>query len=168
VTRHQIDPRSSTLWADARSSLHPIHVETNGFEGYLQAEISAGGVQIGLPLQVELDARLLKSGNGLLDGELQRRLETRKFPRVVGVGRELTAIAGSPGRYRIRGDLTLHGVTRTLETEITVGAFDGKLELQGEKEIDMRDFGLTPPKFLMLRVYPEVRVRVRLVASAQR
>jgi polyisoprenoid-binding protein YceI len=165
MTRYQIDPQSSRLWAEARSSLHPIHVETDGFEGYLQAEGNGGRVQIGLPIRVELDATLIKSGNGLLDRELERRLEVRKYRRVVGDARELMPIDGSPGHYRIAGNLTLHGVTRALEAEITVRALDGKVELQGEKVIDMRDFGLTPPKLFVLRVYPEVRVRVRLVAS---
>ena len=38
------------------------------------------------------------------------------------------------------------------------------VEIEGEKVIDMQDYGLTPPKLLLFRVYPEVKVRARIVA----
>ena len=166
VARCRIDPKRSRLWAEARSSLHPIHVETDGFEGYVEADTLAGCVQVGLPIRIELDAALLRSGNTLLDRELERRLEVRKYQRVIGEVRELKMLDAAACRYWVRGDLTLHGVTRILDTELTLrSSGEGTIELTGEKVIDMRDFGLTPPKLLIFRVYPEVRVRVRLVAA---
>jgi hypothetical protein len=41
---------------------------------------------------------------------------------------------------------------------------DGGFELKGEQVFDIRDFGIDPPRLLMLKADPEVRVRVRLVA----
>jgi polyisoprenoid-binding protein YceI len=165
VARCRIDPKRSRLWAEARSSLHPIHVETDGFEGYVETNTAAGSPQVGLPIRVELDAALVRSGNALLDRELQRRLEVQKYLRVVGEARELKMLDLAAGRCWVRGDLTLHGVTRSLETEMTVRSSEETIELVGEKLIDMRDFGLTPPKLFIFRVYPEVRVRVHLVAA---
>ncbi len=159
----RINPKRSRLWAEARSSLHPIHVETDGFEGYVETN-TARSPQIRLPIRVELDAALVRSGNALLDRELQRRLEIQKYPRVVGEARELKMLDLAAGRCWVRGDLTLHGVTRSLDTEMTVRSHHETIELVGEKLIDMRDFGLTPPKLFIFRVHPELRVRVRLVA----
>ena len=156
------------MWALARSSLHPIRVETGGLEGYLDAESVDGGVRLGLPIHVELEASLIRSGNALLDGELERRLEVRKYRRVVGEARELKPLDPAAGRYWVRGDLTLHGVTRVLDAQLTLRTLsDGAFELAGERAIDMRDFGLTPPKLLIFRVYPEVQVRLRLVALSE-
>jgi len=166
VTRYIIDSKRSRLWALARSSLHPIRVETDGLEGYLDAESVDGGVRLGLPIRVELEAALIRSGNALLDGELERRLEVRKYRRVIGEARELKALDPAGGRYWVRGDLTLHGVTRVLEAQLTSRTLgDGAFELTGDRAIDMRDFGLTPPKLFIFRVYPEVQLRVCLVAS---
>jgi polyisoprenoid-binding protein YceI len=165
VARWRIDPKRSRLWVEARSSLHPIDVETNGFEGYAEADTIADPPQIGLPIRVELDAALVQSGNALLDRELERRLEVRKYPRVVGEVSEIKVLDLPAGRYWVRGNLTLHGVTRALDTEMTFRSSEEAIELLGEKVIDMRDFGLAPPRLFIFRVYPEVRVRVRLVAS---
>ena len=167
VTRYAIDGKRSRLWALARSSLHPIRVETDGLEGYLDAESADGGVRLGLPIHVELEAALIRSGNALLDHELEHHLEVRKHRRVIGEARELKVIDPASGRYWVRGDLTLHGVTRDLDAQFSLRTLsDGMLELAGERTIDIRDFGLTPPKLFIFRVYPEVQLRLRLVASA--
>jgi hypothetical protein len=92
------------------------------------------------------------------------RPRRRKYPRIRGEVREVTASSGA-GRYRVRGDLSLRGVTKSIEGEVTLQALDEKtVQVDGEKTLDVREFGLQPPKFLMLQVYPEVRVRARIVA----
>lgn len=163
--RYRIDPERSLLLAEARSSLHPIRVKTSGFEGYVEIEPGEDSAQLGMPTQVELEASLLKSGNALLDRELDRRLEVRKFPQVAGEVREVKRLDKS-GRLWLRGDLTFHGVTRSLETNAALRVIDDKtIELAGEKVIDMRDFDLTPPKLFIFRVHPEVKVTIRIIAA---
>jgi polyisoprenoid-binding protein YceI len=168
MARFVISPLRSELWAEARSSLHPIRIHTTGLEGVIEAEPSEGTAppRLGLPTQVELETQRLRSGNGLVDGELQRRLDARKFPRIRG---ELRSVAGEgAGTTRLTGELTLHGVTRSLEVEVTVRLLDPRrLEIVGGRAIDMRDFGLPPPSFLMFRMQPEVQVRARLVAERE-
>src|SRR5262249_34214897 len=165
LARYEIVPERSHLWAEARSSFHPIRVQTSGFRGYLEASAVEDRISLGLPTRVEIESQRLKSGNGLLDGELQRRLEVRKYPQVTGEVKSATAL-GAGDRVQLRGELTLHGVARMIEADVSVRAVDPQtIEVEGEKVIDMRDYDLTPPKILMLRVYPEVRVRARLVAQ---
>jgi polyisoprenoid-binding protein YceI len=166
VATYRVIPERSQLWAEARSSLHPIRVETSGLSGDIEAEVENGEVRLLGPFRVEIDAERLKSGNGLVDNDLQRRLDTRKFPRVVGSVREIEAV--SPGRVRLRGDLSLHGVSKATDADVSVRAVDDKtIEIEGEKTIDMRDYGLTPPRFLVFKVHPDVKVRARLVAERQ-
>jgi polyisoprenoid-binding protein YceI len=73
------------------------------------------------------------------------------------------------GRYRVSGDLTFHGVTRPVEGEVSVSMPDGDktLVFEGEQTFDIRDFGVQPPKILMLKVHPDVKVRVRVVAEQE-
>jgi len=167
MARFRISPERSELWAEARSSLHPVRVHTAGLEGVVEAELEGGTPRLGTPAFVELETQRLRSGNVLVDGELQRRIDVRKFPRIRG---ELArSIAGSgAGMSRLTGELTFHGVTRTLDVEVTVRLLDPRtLEIVGGRPIDMRDFGLPPPSFLMFKVQPEVQVRARLVAERE-
>lgn len=167
VARYRVIPDRSLLRAEARSSIHPIVVETRGLGGTVEAEIEDGAVTLTVPFRVEIDAERLRSGTALVDGELQRRLETRKFPRVVGAVRE-TEQRGASSRWILRGDLTLHGVTRATDAEVAVRVIDDRtIEIEGEKVIDMRDYGLHPPRLLLLRVHPDVKVRARLVAERE-
>ena len=144
MTRFRISPQRSQLWAEARSSLHPVRVQTAGLEGVVEAELVDGRPVLTPPTYVELETQQLRSGNGLVDGELQRRLDSGKFPRIRAELKRSTAGNG-PGTSLLTGELTLHGVTRTLDVEVTVRQRDERtLEIEGARAIDMRDFGSAP------------------------
>jgi polyisoprenoid-binding protein YceI len=163
MARYKVVPDRSHLTAEARSSVHDIKVQTNGLTGFVEAVVDGGAPRLGAPFKVEIDAERLKTGNGLTDSELQRRLETRKFPRIVGEVSGADPLGGA-ARWRLTGTLRLHGVTKTTDAEVTVRVVDEKtLEIEGEKVIDIRDYGMTPPKLLILKVYPDVKVHARLV-----
>ncbi|MGZ6080593.1 MAG: YceI family protein, partial [Myxococcaceae bacterium] len=92
------------------------------------------------------------------------RIEIARYPTIRA---ELVAAApgAGPDTLRLTGTLSFHGVTRTLEVEVTVRCQDAAtLLVEGGRSIDMRDFGLPPPSFLMFKVDPLVQVRARLVA----
>lgn len=166
MTRFSILPQRSELSAAAQSSVHPIHGNVRGLSGWIDAVVSDGRVDAGHPAKahVELDTDAIKADNMLVNKEMQRRLNARRYPVIradVGEIRE-----GSDGRFAVRGELTLMGATREVagEASATVDP-DGALTVEGELTLDMRDFGLDPPKMLGLRVYPEVAVRLRVVAT---
>jgi len=55
-----------------------------------------------------------------------------------------------------------------MEVEVAVRAAEGDaLEVEGEKVIDMRDFDLVPPRFLIFKVEPTVRIRAKLIGRRQ-
>jgi polyisoprenoid-binding protein YceI len=169
MARYRIVPERSRIEAEARSSLHPIRVETVGLEGYFDAEIVGARLDPSGPPSgcVEIDADRLKTGNGLYDRELERRLEIRKYPRIRGEVRGMREV-DSGRRYVVRGDLTFHGVTHPEEGEVGLRTLDERtVEIEGQLIIDMRNFGLEPPRLLMLKVEPDVRVRGRVVAQRE-
>jgi polyisoprenoid-binding protein YceI len=155
VSRFRIVPEQSRVWIDASSSIHPIHSETDGLEGWFEAPHG----------HLELAVSRLTSGNPLLDREMKRRIDARGYPTISG---DLTAMEtrSSDGRYLARGDVTFRGVSRAFDGELRVRSENGIVRISGERVFDVRDFGFEPPKILMLKVHPEVTVRIEVVAEA--
>ena len=51
---------------------------------------------------------------------------------------------------------------------MTLEAMDGTMVvLAGERTFDVRDFGMEPPRILMLKVEPDVTVEVAIVAEKE-
>jgi polyisoprenoid-binding protein YceI len=106
-------------------------------------------------------------GYRLEDAEMMRRVDARRYPTIRGVVKDMKQ-QGDDGRYRVTGDLTFHGVTQTVEGEVTMSRPDDQtLVFEGEQEFDIRDFKVSPPKILMLKVHPEVKVRIRVEAVGE-
>jgi polyisoprenoid-binding protein YceI len=170
VARYRIVPARSRVMIDARSSLHPIRTEAAGLEGWLDFELhSAGRVDLAVAPtgHLELAVDKLKSGNGLEDRELRKRIDARRFPTIDG---DLTAMkeTGTDGRYAVGGDVTFKGVTRRYEDLMSVEVVDPRtIRLSGESTFDVRDFGMEPPRILMLKVEPDVAVRVEIFAEKE-
>jgi polyisoprenoid-binding protein YceI len=165
MARFVLVPERSELWAEARSSLHPVRVHTVGLTGEIEAEPGGERMLLATPTTIELEARRLRSGHALVDGELQRRIDIARYPIIRAELVEARASAG-PDTLRLTGILDFHGVTRTLDVEVTVRRQDSAtLLIEGARPIDMRDFGLPPPSFLMFKVDPLVQVRARLIAT---
>ncbi|MHB1929636.1 MAG: YceI family protein [Acidimicrobiales bacterium] len=167
-TRFALDPDRSAVLLEVRSSVGPLSFGAVGVSGWLEAVVAGGQVHAGPPapegeLVVELAA--LRSGNSLYDAELLRRVDARRYPTAtVRLGG--CAATGLGSRYNLDGELTFHGVSRPVKGAVSVEpAAGGRLVVTGEQVFDIRDFGLPSPTVLMLRLYPDVRVRLQLEAS---
>jgi hypothetical protein len=167
VPRYRIVPERSHVWIDAQSNVHPVHSSTDGLEGFVEMEMAPdGGVDLTVSPsgQLSLSVGRLSSGNRLEDREMQKRIDARRYPTIDG-SLEKMEQSSNDGSYRVRGDITFRGVAHSYEDEMTVHAVDDQtIELAGKSRFDIRDFGMEPPRVLMLRVEPEVDVRVEIVA----
>jgi polyisoprenoid-binding protein YceI len=164
LTRYTFDSARSCIWVSGRSSLHPINTETRGITGWFETETRTdgsldlgGGIGGGLELAVER----LTSGNQLYDRELRRRIDASRYPTIAG---RITRISsnGSHPEYLVAGDVEFHGKTRSFEHEMRIEVLGDTVALRGEYTFDIREFGMKPPSMLMVRVYPEINVRVEL------
>jgi polyisoprenoid-binding protein YceI len=144
--------------------VHPIEGQATDLSGVLDVEITDGTVTALQGGRLEVPVRSLRSGNPLEDSELQRRVDARRFPAIVGELRSAAALDDA-GRFRVDGDLTFHGVTEAVTGEALIAVEGDRVVLEGEHVFDVRRFGVTPPRILMLRVHPDVRVSIRLVAE---
>jgi polyisoprenoid-binding protein YceI len=168
VTRYRIIPTRSRVWIDARSNVHPIHTEAVGLEGWLELDFSDGTVNVDQSPRGHLEFPIdnLESGNALEDREMRRRTDARRYPTITGDLKSMKQ-TDDASRYMVRGDLTFRGTAQTYEDEMTLNVDDGTVSLTGESTFDIRDFGMEPPRILMLKVQPEVTVRVEIVAEKE-
>lgn len=150
---------------EARSNVGPILFGTSDVTGVIEAPVD-GHVLDPAPAwaTLEVDVSRLASGNQLYDSELRRRIDARRYP--MSVVRLLAAEATEdPRRFRVSGDITFHGVTRTLHGAVSVAVTDDGLVITGEEEVDIREFEMAAPTMLMLKIRPEVRVRLHVEAE---
>jgi polyisoprenoid-binding protein YceI len=168
--RFAFDSDRSCVWINARSSLHPINTETRGLRGWVEVATRPDGsldLDHAVTGILEVSADRLSSGNQLYDLELRRRIDARTYPTIAG---QITRVGPGqgPADYLVTGDLTFHGKTRTFEHEMTIEVQEGTaITLKGDYVFDIRQFNMKPPSMLMLKVYPEVAVRIELYGSRQ-
>jgi polyisoprenoid-binding protein YceI len=159
-------PERSRIDIHARSSLHAIHATAREVTGAVTVRLDGDVPDLTLAPRAEVvvAASGVTTGNVAYDVELRRRIEARRHPTITGI---ITDVSVAPGdhRYRVDGELTFHGVTQAVAVEMKVRVEDSRLSAEWEQAIDIRDFGLTPPRVLMMKVDPEVQVTVRLEAE---
>jgi polyisoprenoid-binding protein YceI len=166
-------PDDSRLAVHASSSLHGIDADAAGVEGALDLELAPdGSIDLSAPVGATLTFELarLSSGNPLNDAVTEKRLDVRRYPLVEATLTSIEAkgAGDEPGtwRYGVRGELTLHGVTQPLEGEIgfRAGAGGRTVQIWGEQVIDVRAWKIKPPTLGLIKVHPDVRVRLDAVA----
>lgn len=166
MTRYNIVPEKSRVWIEASSNVHPIHSSTDGLVGYVELELGVDGeVDVGQQLagRLSFPVSRLSSGNWMEDRELQKRIESRRYPTIDGVLKGMERATN--GCYRVTGDVNFRGVVRSHQGEMTVSALDGQtIQLAGKSQFDVREFGMDPPRVLLLKVSPQVDIRVEIIA----
>jgi len=160
-------PARSAVLVRARSTVGPIEFGTTGIRGSLRVAVDSSRIYTDQAAdgRLAIDVATLTSGNALYDAELLRRVDARLFPTALV---ELDQADPSPteDRFRLTGRLTFHGVTRTLQGMVGVSLIDERtLVVTGEETIDIRDFEISSPTMLMLKIYPDVRVFLHLEAE---
>ncbi len=93
-------------------------------------------------------------------------LESAKFPKAVFKGilpnpRELNL--GKDGTYKtlLKGEMTIHGVTRSMETEVTFRVGDGKIFAETEFDVTVADYNISIPALMRDNIAKIVRLKVK-------
>ena len=167
--RFRVVPERSIVLIEARSTVGPIRFAATGLTGAISVELRDGAISTHSCPDATLliPVNELRSGNALYDAELVRRVEGRRFPQVRLDLRACEPI-GRRDRYRLSGDVTFHGITRPLQGTVDVTMLsERRLVVAGDHALDARDFHLSSPTVLMLRIYPDVRVSLNVEAELE-
>jgi polyisoprenoid-binding protein YceI len=159
----------SAVLVGAQSSAGPITFGTMTLDGRVEYPKPEIDLEAAVPLAafMRIPVLSLESGNKLYDSELQRRLDSRRFPYIT-----VEMCAANPcggGRFAAEGDLTISGTTRRMMGFLDLAMpEDNTLIATGSENVDMREFGIDLPWILAFKIYPEVNVQFRLTATRAR
>lgn len=153
------------LLIDATNFTINVNIPTAGSHPTADAEIKADSLKVVCAMkdgQRQPDTLKEKDKADIEEATFKDVLHPAKYPvihfRSTSISRE------KEGSYRIKGDLTLHGVTRPVEFNATTAT--GK-DLRGKVTIPQKDFGIKPYKALLgtLKVKNEVDIAFDLSLS---
>jgi hypothetical protein len=164
-----IDNRDSLLRFFSLTTLYPAFGRVTKLSGFVDCAWNADRTIVLDPpprMHVEFKVEDLRTGNELQDREMWKLIDSKRFPQIAADLRELSPTAAAR-RYVAAGQITLAGLARPYEGEMSP-AFDGQqVTIDGDLEVDVRDFGLKPMKLMVLSVAPLVKVRLHLVARRE-
>jgi len=121
-------------------------------------------------VQITADLTGLQSDESRRDGQLRRQaLETDRFPTATFTLTSPIDLGSVPGDGQsvsatATGDLTLHGVTRSVQIEVQAARSGDAVTVSGSIEIQFVDFDMTPPSsFVVLSVADHGTMELQLV-----
>lgn len=167
-----LDP-GSQLTIEGTSNLHDWSCTTSAIQADVRAQIDERSVPVALDfVSIEIPVDRIRCKNDKMNENLVRALRAEPHPRIVfrTTGSLRLRAPDASGRISgpLRGDLTVAGVTKTVDVPVqAVANPDGSLHITGSKPFLMTQFGIDPPRAMlgMLKTGNRVNVRFDLIAS---
>ncbi len=161
-----LDPDSSYV---AYTGHHPLH-SWRGLSHTIHATLN---LHLENPTASQVDIRIpvesFDSGNPNRDSNMLDVVEADRFPEVRFVLREATidtleAASDSlyQARWRIRGELTFHGITRTIEIPVDISMVRNRFTAHTMFCLKLSDFNVRRPRLLLMPIRDEIDVEVHL------
>ena len=166
VPRYTVDSSRTKMAVKARSSIHDTTTTFTGVSGTVDADPDALD-QAKASFTVTMAD--FDAGDWLKNRKMKKELDPDKYPRATF---ELTAVRDitkrEDGSFEAVADGVLRYRNRELKTTIAgKGTMDdGEIAATGKFDLDLRDFGMKPPRFLMFKMEPELTLEVTLRARS--
>ena len=156
----------SYLEVKAHSTLpNPIRGRATGVTGTIAASVENGRLLLDpMPtMQVVIPVAKLTSGNEFQDREVRKLISGPQAPNILA---ELHRVEprGSDV-YLMHGSITVKGSTQEYEADVTIGIDGTRITFDGAQKMDIRKFGIQPPRILTIQIFPDFDVRMHLVAE---
>ena len=166
MARYEVDRPRTKLLVMARSSIHDTTTTFTAVSGTVdadRADLASARATFRVDL-AEFDA-----GDWLKNRKMKSELDPDKYPSATF---ELTAIRDLSQQDDGSFEAVAHGTLRYRGREVAT-AIAGKgtitdrhIEASGRFEIDLRDFGMKPPRVLMFKMEPGLALEVTLRMQA--
>lgn len=179
---YRIDPARSLITVTVRRGGalarlgHDHVVASRTVEGFIAPDAARADFRFRLD-QMTVDEAALRSAAGLdtqpsaaaIEGTrnnmLTRVLDAARFPLV-----RLRAGRSAQGPDQVRLEVSLHGVTRSVDTPVRIERSPASMSASGELTLRQSDFGITPMSVMggAMRVEDPMELRFQIVAAPLR
>ncbi len=165
LLRFRINPERSHIELLVGTPFGVVTGEAKRFSGTINA--SRGIVHPQAGAHLEVDAGSIETGNRLRDWRMRREvLKVSEYPKIVFRALGVRPVEGAEGEFIFRGVLELTGVSRELEAKVRARFIGPDLNVEGRVKLDMRQFDIDPPVFLIVfAVEDEVEISFSLLAA---
>jgi polyisoprenoid-binding protein YceI len=170
ATAHYEILEGSEISFESKAPLETFHGRTQEVRGWFEADLNdpVGTVQ----LEVTVDLASFDTGNKKRNGHMrENHFETEQFPEAWFRGGEVTDARAEEGVtiLTLSGELDLHGVRQPVTCDITLEyRTDGTLAMTTEFPVKLSDHAIKRPRFLVMKLADEQKVRIRLKAGPGR
>jgi polyisoprenoid-binding protein YceI len=143
----RVDAGSARVGFDLGATMHTVH----GTAGEVTGTVSiVSGSDAGLVLdgKITIPVRALATGNERRDAKMRgESLDAGKHPEITFVPKAL----GKDLRL-LSGELTIRGVSKSVEIPVTVEAAGSRVKVDGKLDVRWADHGVPDPSAFVLRV----------------
>lgn len=171
--RFEIVPEASEIVFESSAPMESFTGRTDQVTGWVEADL--GNLAGKIDLQVVVDLASFDTGIGKRNQHMRdNHLETDRFPSAVFRGgavvqsQPASLVPGQLAVLTLQGTLDLHGVRRDRQCDLTVTLTgEGHLRVQGEFPVLLSEHDIERPKFLVLKLADEQKVRIDLTCRRQ-
>lgn len=162
--------KSSVLTVEGTSSLHDWELKAEDQSGKLViADLEELTIEA---LDFSVKAESLKSGKSGMDKNTFKALNTDKYKTItfkLSSVSQVEKISESNFKAKVKGELTISGVTKSISLNFDVKVDEGKIYLEGEKSLKMTDYGIDPPKALLgtIKTGNDIKIIFKSIYSEQ-
>lgn len=117
-----------------------------------------------------LDLTTLETGIGKRDKDMRRTLETGEYPFGEFFGKLVSPFDPSSEAEQeavVRGDFTIHGVTRQVEIKGVLEMTPEGLRVAAEWKLNLTDYDIEPPSLLIIRVDEVQQIRIEAILQPE-
>lgn len=153
-----LDYGASEFRVDVKATGHSFEVLLDTYNAAIEVNDSGGLEKADFSFAVTD----LASDNKKRDKKMLGWLESDAIPKISFTLKEVQQRETGPVGI---GDLTLHGVTRSVEVPFSTDVEAGKVTLSGTANVDHREYGLEVITMFFMKVRPELQVSFSLVGT---
>jgi polyisoprenoid-binding protein YceI len=149
----------TTMTIDGTSTIHDWSSAVKHVYGEGKFTLEGNTITAISDLKVNMVVKSIKSGKGtLMDNNTYKALKAEKYPEIIY---ELQSLQVLPNqKLNTTGKLTIGGMTKTIKMLAGYQINAGKISIQGEMPILLREYNIDPPTAMMgtIKTGEEVKV----------
>jgi polyisoprenoid-binding protein YceI len=164
--------KHSQVTFESKAPMETFEGKTRKVSGFVEFDPAA--LADSVTVLAEVDLASLDTGIPIRNKHMrENHLETSKYPKAVFRGGRVSEVTGStlrPGEsstFVLSGTFALHGVTREIAVPVEAAREkDGSLHVVARFPVNLSDYAISRPEFLVLKLDQTQKVTVDVRAAA--